>query len=635
MRRLTACLLTLLPLAHGESGPSDAAVGFLIDIARERVELETDTAIAEGTTREKKQNIRERLQRLSQAVDQGELKAINERIEGELAGVLISRTIDYDPTQIQVHAIAMMKRDNRWLPAPVPSSFENTGISYIPELSEKAEELELWMLRQRSTRLSQLRENIQSELMADIRKAVSMDELREAEPEQIVERFIDACRVRDLPAALACLGGLEDPLPDNWEDVLRFTAGSTRTADSPTEAWRRMTSTACARAMVITERHTQDVIVKLGEFAPFESTPGEPRISIMPFSLKRSEKGLWRINLPSWLLDGSPPGQRDSTSPELIQAFPSKLLTKYKPKSFETPKALAVSLQQALSSPNFEAVLPHMAPAEEDDALATLERAADLWREFRERSSQSPLFLDVREEGNEACALIARFDSRSSRIRRSQITFVYLQRLDDGWSIPVAEPEAGIAANPALSDWAQKLGNQSEAEWLDHLGIAAKLGGIPADSAPNEAEARAAANAWLDAVKSRDPRKILGTVAYFDDDRGAEKLLRTIGHELQAEHQAEILGVHRNGRWSAVSTRTRSVDRSDPPYHLLYPIVTTPQGPRVLAEAALFHADTRSREFLNSAIWNRLSGRLPETAVTELKDIQELHDRLVEETPAR
>lgn len=630
MRLLIVGLLILSPLAYGESGPSDAAVAYLINVARDRVDLKRDTALDDGTTVEKETVIRERLKRLSSILDEGELRAIDEKVEGNLAAILVSRIIDYDPSQVQIFAIAMLKRDDRWLPAPVLSSFENTGITYLPTLSSSSQLLEDWMLNERTVHLARLRQDVQSNLIEDIRKAGSIDDLRKIPPDEIVGKFIKACSAKDLPAALLYLGGLEENLPRDWDDILQFVSSNIREAKKQNEAWRHITSTTGARTVVETDVFNEGAMVSIGELAPFESTPGQPAITVFHFPLEKSKEGTWRLRLPSWLLDGIIPDETDPSDADLIEVFPKKLLENQTPKTFSDPTILMESLQQALSSPHFETILPYIGLPPSGDALPVLERASSLWRDFRTHDNQAPLLLEVCQIGDQACALLSLFDDRNPQIKRSLIKRVFLQKGNDLWTIPASRYETTDEVSQELVEWAEKTSRLNEADWLERLGLATTIGGIPADSAPTEAEALAAANSWLEAIRSRNPRSILRSVAAFDDELGIKNLFRTIGHELQTDHLTEVLKIHRIGRWAAVSTHAVSHQRSDDPYHLLYPIVSTESGPRVLAEAVLFHADTRSREFLNSSIWGRLEDRLPEAAVTELKEIQKAHDALAE-----
>lgn len=631
MRKLAACLLILTGSAHGESSPSDVAVGHLLRIAENRLELESDTALTAGTTREKKASISDQLAKLSEILGAGSLRPLEEKSEGDLAAVLVSSTIDYDPERVQVLAVPLLRKDGRWVPAPVLSSFENTGISYVHGVSDAAKRLEAWMLRERGEQVRRLRDNVQADLFEDIAKVGNADELRSADPGMLVLGFIEACRQRDLPAMLYHLGGLEEPLPEDWKQSFRFATAQVRDNSPPSRAWQQMTDTTNARAIVGIDRHGDGATVSLGEFDPFDDPPGISSIRILHFPLHRSKSGSWRLGLPTWLVDGNPVGKADPIDSELVEALPASLVKAHPPESFASPGSLADSLRDALAGDRFEAVLPHIRQ-DGEDALAALQRAAGLWREFRRRDSEIPLLLDVSAQGDDACLLMSHFDARNPEIRGKLIQRVLLQARGGEWAVPIGPVDTNNAPQEELAAWAEGAVKLGEDEWLDRLGIARfPADAIPAD-APTAEQARAAAEGWLDAIRSRDPKAIFGTAAAFDDKRATRKLLRNIGHELQADHHAEILKVHRKGRWAAVSTRVKAIESDSDSTFMLYPVITTDDGPRIVAEAILYHSDSRSREFLNESVWTRLENLLSGASVAELKELHAAHDTLADES---
>jgi hypothetical protein len=60
----------------------------------------------------------------------------------------------------------------------------------------------------------------------------------------------------------------------------------------------------------------------------------------------------------------------------------------------------------------------------------------------------------------------------------------------------------------------------------------------------------------------------------------------------------------------------------------MHVVAATPAGPRVLAELDFFDPLTRSREFLNRRLWDRVAARLPDGARGELESIYEKHRTL-------
>src|SRR5690606_25873473 len=133
--------------------------------------------------------------------------------DGDLAGVIVSQVTHYDATTVQVHAVAMVRRDGKWLPAPSPASFDGTGLLFRPELIERARALEEWMIRARGEQFARLRENLFAALVEDMKGAASTALLARGDPDAMVAAFANACRQGDIPAALALAGGLEQPFP--------------------------------------------------------------------------------------------------------------------------------------------------------------------------------------------------------------------------------------------------------------------------------------------------------------------------------------------------------------------------------------------------------------------------------------
>ena len=57
------------------------------------------------------------------------------------------------------------------------------------------------------------------------------------------------------------------------------------------------------------------------------------------------------------------------------------------------------------------------------------------------------------------------------------------------------------------------------------------------------------------AIAAGDGAGMLSLSACFDDDAGSAGLLKKTSYELMPRQKGEILGVHRSGRWAAVSLR--------------------------------------------------------------------------------
>lgn|GEM_PF-4387380 len=631
MRPTLASLLLLATVATGQPGPSEAAVEFLGTLDGEGIELDQATAIAPQATEEKRRSICLRLERLADELEEGDLRAVDEKVDGELAAVLVSQIVDFDPNRVTVHAVALRKLDDRWLPTPVPASFENTGLTYLPELSRRAAALEDWLLHERASQTQRLRENILGDLLADIGAAMSRDELHESTPETLAFLFIEACRQRDLPRALACLGGLEDPLPGSWNDTLKLTARAFRSPGEAPGAWERLLSPTAVRTALSAELDAEGASVRIGEIEPAGERPGRPEVAILDFAFDRGAGGLWRLALPLWLLEDPQPGFAtvDPTDPDAL-TVPARLLETHPPRRFETAAALGESFRRALGDASFAPLLEHLARPE-NDPLESIGLLARLWNGFLVRPAVFPMVLDATEHEDRGRLLLTDFDARSPEIAALVIP-VDLVRRDGGWQVApwVDDLRGEPDFDPWLNEWSGDALKLDAAGWLGRLGLHAAIGGLTADSAPGEDEARRAVEAWLEATRNCDPRASLTAGAAFDDPVGGERLLKAVGRCFQPTETREILAIHRKGRWAAASVRHHHESAELEPFDLLHPVVATADGPRVLGEAMLETADNRSRKYLNERIWKRLGDRLPQAAVDELRELAKAHAELSE-----
>jgi hypothetical protein len=77
----------------------------------------------------------------------------------------------------------------------------------------------------------------------------------------------------------------------------------------------------------------------------------------------------------------------------------------------------------------------------------------------------------------------------------------------------------------------------------------------------------------------------------------------------------------------AVTVRRDTGERID---HTFLTVAITPEGPRLLPEIDLIDEDTRSRNFLNKASFERLGKHVGEQKLSELKGLFEASRRKAE-----
>lgn len=622
---------------RGAQSPSEAAVAWLRDVAAGEAEakLEEETALSPETGGEELDSIRKRIGQLRETVRPDDLKAVADRQDGDLAAVLVSQVTNYDANSVQVHAVGLVKREDRWLPAPLPSSFDSTGLSLRPGFLPRVKVLEDWMLRARSTQFVRLKEDAFSLLVDEMKKAAIP---ATASPGKTAAAFLAALRERDLPAALAITGGLENPRPSDFEEACQMLSHVLRQKRITHPGWRLLAAPEAVRAVVLEQQDGQEGLIGIAGLDPAENFQLRPQARTIHLPFDRTKSGAWRLRLPRELLTPAAhrtaPGREAGSDPvdaDLIAALPQKLAAAGL-EARDSPQAAAGDLVAALGSPSFASICRHIdLTGDGREALEGMGRAAMLWQRLhRPHDSAAPVLLELREFGREACALVQVFSGRDPL--EAAIEPLFLHRGEDtGWlahpGFSGKETLLHLEKGAEIDGWLQARLKEREKNWS--AGALTRIGGIAADSAPGEEEARQIVEQWREAILNGDGARLLALSACFDDETGTNRMLQNCGYELGSRQKGAILAVHRGGRWGAVSLRVPPApgDDSADAYPLVV-VAATPAGPRVLPELDLYDPLTRSREFLNRRVWDRVSARLPEAARTELESIFEKHRTL-------
>ena len=624
--------------ASAADGPGDAALSFLRGLkSGNAVSSVGDTAVSPDVPEDERADIAEKLTKLGRHIRPEDLRVVEEKQDGDLAAVLVSQVTNYDSSSVQIHAVGLVKSGDKWRAAPVPSSFDSTGLSFRPGFLARAKQLEDWMLRARGEQFVRLKDNIFSMLSEEMRKVKSPDELHSSTPEKLATDFLAALAARNLPVALAITGGLEDPRPADWEETFQAVSRTLRSPEFRQEKWRLLAAPDALRAIVQVESEGDERLVSVVALDPgnFAARP-RPKIVHLPFV--RSKSGLWRVRLPRELLapavHKTSPGQEEDDGEfdaDLLALFPKKLAESHPPVREATPRAAAEAVLTTLHEDSLSTLCPRLDfTGQAEVSLDALGRAARLWQRFHQTDDMaSPVLLDIHEAGDEAVALVQLVSGKMPEDAR--IETIFLRRSDGGWRAnPGFSGSAGLAQVRDGADFSQWIADATKARSEDWAaGLLQTIGGIAADSAPSEDDARRTVEEWRKAIATGNVAGMLAHSACFDDKAGKEKLLRNTGYELLSHQPGEILGVNRAGRWAAVSVRVPPAAGDDSAdAYAMHVVAATPAGPRVLAELDFFDPLTRSREFLNRRLWDRVAARLPDGARGELESIYEKHRTL-------
>lgn len=607
-------LAAAAPAAGAGGEPSEVAVSYLIDVARDRVSLEPGggTAIIDSSKR-KLAEIRKQLAKLEDQLAEGDLEALDARVLDDAAGVIVARHVAFDLSRISVHPVALLKRDGKWLPAPVPGSFENTGITYLPAIAAQARTLEKWMAEQRENRVSDLRARLREKLRRGMAAELTREQLAAMTAEELVLTFIRARQAGNLHLALACLGGLEDPLPPDWDRTLhRTTHGFHRPAGS-SPRWSELSARGRVRCAVAIDPGDPLTIVSIGSINPAERSP---EVRIRHYTVLEGSDGTKRLRFPPWLASVErDPEEADPIDAPLARAFASRLLDAHPPQAPDDPHEAARRFATRLAGDDFTAVLPHLARGGEDEARRLLDEACDLWKSARNPQRIPPLLLGLEAGDAAAVAFLAPLNPSNARIKRHRLRLVRLEPREGGWLVTGRVPATGpTGLDGDLDRRVTDARLRGEAEWLHQLGLA----GVPDRplGRPAGDELEALARDWVAALGQRDLARMLACVA---GDAGDGGLMKSLGNELASGRTPALVAVKREGNWAAIVVRFEAADEE--PLELLYPVLATAAGPRILVAETLFPPDSRTREFLNRGSWKRLEGHFAEPELDGLRTI--------------
>lgn len=629
MKLLSVCCCLLIGATAQAVTPDEAALAHLSALRKSTKGWKERTALFPGTTQEKQSIIQRELETLSGVLKEGELQVINSKTAGELAAVMVSHAVEYDPSQLQIHAVALLKTDDKWKPAPVPGSFANTGLRYQPDLAGKARDLETWILSEQNQQEIRLKRQLLADLLKEIRASATPEELSKTSPAAILTGFITACQTLNTPLALAFLGGLENPLPEDWRNTVSLTSRALHTPWLGTGQWRNLTDSNTLAVELETEIEGRHASVTLGLFNPAHSHPSTNEWTVRYFSLERKPDGPWRINLPLWLIEEGEEFSDALIKDEVYAQFPKRLIASTPAGDHPSPLLLVEEFLKGLRADQFSPLLSHLSRSIDADASSDLlGETSRLWRNFKP-GHRRPIRLSMESDGEHAWCVYGGFDIKRPEIPSTSLLHLQMKRHDNGWLVTSAKSPGKVEDFPAeLVEWARQTNERNEDEWLLELGLDQRLGGLAAAAAPDEDDARRAAETWTTALKSLEPRKIFSSITGFDDEHTTRQIYSFLGQELSTPSNYEILGIHRHGRWAGATIRHRNLDGNGFEHLMLHPIVVTPGGPRVMPEAILYNATNRAQRYLNESVWKRLRGRLPEPTVAEFETLYEAHEKL-------
>lgn len=587
------------------AGPGGSAIDFLEKVRSGTINLEpgSDTAMAAQTNTRKRQEIARRLERLARDLGNDPLEIGQVRQDDDLAAVLVRKSGSFDPARLQVFPVALIRRGGVWLAAPLPASFENSGVGYSAEIRRRLDALQAWMLREQVVLREQLGNQAAVELRQRISASVSANELRSLTAAQAGDRFLKACQEGNLPEILALTGGLSQEPPENWPARLQAAETAVREPAVASRLWRLLAAREVVRVPLFQE-DTEDLNASTLSIACLDPTgkkpvTNKPVIEIVELKLQRDRDGLWLVS----------PEENDTgeTGPDagLLDMFPSKLSLRYPAMAAESAVALRDTLMAAFENDSASRWISqiglHGDPADQREACL---RAAAIWWDARNpANSARPLPIDFLESENLAAVACQFFSARQPD--RTDLRLLVLEKTRMGW---LWNPIPGDETMARVKEWSESRRDAWMNGWRDKLlADCPEVESFAEGSAPTEKAAAGLISDWLAALAKGDIAAAIRLTARLKQPDSRSQLLRNLGYELagvrRSKQPPELISIIPGKRLSAATTRTISDNQ---PVFPLYTIISTPSGPRILLEVDLIHTSNRRRDFLNRSALERL-----------------------------
>ncbi len=618
--------------------PAQAAVAFaegLRDHLRDEKLLER-CALNPDTGDRKKQQIMAAWKTYADQMLPKAFEVSGEKTQDSHGAVVLSQKDENSGSSANVISFAVVKRDNTWLAAPILSSFQNSVVSYDPEILRLRQELEHWMLSREILVREELKRQSAEQLLEKMQKKIGSDQLKTIDPAELLRGLIDAIRERDLAGALARLGGYSAEEISDWDNIERHISTTFASGGLQKWPWCLLSHTQALIATSAPLDLGDETTIDMLAIHP-DSLTEEP--DFLTFSIKVDEAGSHRVILPEvfWQRDVSEEemGQimdyEDDEQLALYQKIFQQARQGFEGVDMSRSEVLADLIENCLQNNNFVKFWAAGAAPAKKSLLAEMPEMVALWQKLQGSATGSSLFgrVGFLEHKDHALLVLQSYAPRNTNA--IQLQKLWLERRQGQWvllpdipALPPEELEKWWDENKKI--WSAKL---AESLVMD----AVRIGGL-AQSQPDPLKVREVFQSWLQAVQERSLKKVIPFCAAFQDDRSIQAMMRALAGELMyGSGRYEVLEVAVNGRWAAVSAKYLSDQPKSTAQFPLYVFVVTDQGPRMLSqvELKLGLSSNRSRNYLNNLAFTELKKYLPDAAVDELQKLYAKHTALVEQ----
>jgi hypothetical protein len=489
--------------------------------------------------------------------------------------------------------------------------------------------LEDWMIEQVPVELKTLREEAMEQVRREIGKSLSPETLETIDSKSCAERFLKACSENDFPTMAGLMGGASPTLPNNWNQRLKAADFAVKADKNLPRPWKLLMASDILRIPLDHKVSENKARLILACMDPDGVPPrfGKPELEQITLNLTKSPDGPWIVDLPDSFLT-----LNQKTADELlptplnedrIDILRQRLDSLYPSMAEKNPRLARDRLLESFRSDNSLAWISrfqHTAEGNNPDAL--LSKALAIRRTFDQTTGlRYCLPLGDHDEEGLFASVFQIFSLLSPD--RFELQILYFIQTPDGWAWA---PSPDEETTSAFDSWRNSHQRKWEEQWRNTLlDECAFLKEIPNSEAPPEAEAESLIKRWFQAIQEGDIRAALRLTARLNLPDSGATLLRNLAYEIQATrkhgNRPELGIVLSANPWTLVTLRPiEGSPGKNTDGNPCFPVIQTPDGPRILLETDLLESGTRTRQYLNKMSIKRLEKFNREIAQT-LKDL--------------
>lgn len=619
---------------------ASTAIQFLGLIANGQLKLDLHTAVSKHCNAKRRNELEARIARVRnhEFKDTDVLCVEAQLTDSNFAAVLIRADNTINPLDTRIIPVAMLWRDNRWIPAPLLASFSNTGYGYSEAAERSVKKLETWMAQQKNIYRSRHIQKAKSEIKSKIIKIVQKSGLAEMTPEQIASYFLKQCRDKNTLAILASMGAASNSEIRSLNDAIELTTKALQLEPTTTSDWHYLTK-ACVATVIETDEKTGNVIV--GCFDPKASEVNDRHAFRIITLETHRQNGQIRIRLPKELSDLTKTKRRkfqrvDQASKEKTAA---SILKETSRNANESPEQLLDQIKTSINELGFHHFLSLcIRHNEHSTEIVNLQQIARLWNKLSQHGIQTPFTGDVATNNQLALATIEFRPYKGAHYFEKEEIWMF--KNDNSWHILpdsmlqsrisqiVGQTEIKAGQESKTEKLIAHLRQQTHEKWLNATFSQTVITTLPtSQQTPSADEAQKTLDLYYAALLAGD-MKACFTQSFILANTDKNNLIKQTERRIRGAHDQlpnmQILGISQTDGWVGISTKNTSKVSKLCDYPL-YLFSNTQKGIRLFANADFRYPRNSGRKFLNEQNWQQLKNTVPLKSITTLKAIFDEH----------